>query len=91
MAGGGPVPGEILFCEIKEGASDVGVVGDEAAVEVGKAKERVDIFHLGWGQPTGNPIKFYWIHGQLTWFDDHAKVFDLIGGEFTFFELQMEV
>ena len=60
MAGRGPVPREILFGEIEEGASDVGVVGDEAAVEVGEAKERADIFHLGWGRPTGNPIEFYW-------------------------------
>ena len=91
MAGRGPVPGEILFGEIEEGASDVGVVGDEAAVEIGEAKERADIFHLGWGRPAGNPIEFYWVHGQLTRFDDHAEVFDLVGGEFTFFELQVEV
>ena len=91
MAGRGPVPGEILFGEIEEQASDVGVVGDEAAVEVGEAKERADILHLGWGRPTGNPIEFYWVHGQLTRPDDHAEVFDLIGGEFTFFELQVKV
>ena len=91
MAGRGPVPGEILFGEIEEGTSDIGVVGNEAAVEVGEAKERTDIFHLSWGWPTGNSIEFYWVHGQLARFDDHAEVFDFIGGEFTFFELQVKV
>ena len=51
----------------------------------------MDIFHLGWGWPTGNPIEFYWVHGQLTRFDDHAEVFDLVSGKFTFFELQVKV
>ena len=61
------------------------------AVEIGEAKERADIFYLGWGWPTGYPIEFYWVHGQLAWFDDHAEVFDLVGGKLAFFELQVKV
>ena len=44
---GGPVPREVFFGEVEERASDVGVVRDEASVEIGKAEERANIFHLG--------------------------------------------
>ena len=91
LAGRGPVPGEVLLCEVEERASDVGVIGDEASIEIGEAKERADIFHLGGSWPTGNPIEFNWVHGQLTRFDDHAEVFNLVGGEFTLLELQVKV
>ena len=43
LARGGPIPGEVLLCKVKEGSGDVGVVGDKSAVEVGKAKERANI------------------------------------------------
>ena len=39
LACGGPVPGEVLLGEIDERVGDVGVIRDEASVEVGKAKE----------------------------------------------------
>ena len=51
LARGGPVPGEILLGEVEEGASDVGVVGNESMVKVGEPKERANIFHLGWRRP----------------------------------------
>ena len=63
LARRGPVPGEVLLGEIEEGAGDVGVVRDEASVEIGEAKERANIFHLGWGRPACNPIEFDRIHG----------------------------
>ena len=91
LARRGPVPGEVLFGEVEERASVVGVIGDEVSVEIGETKERADIFHLSWSWPAGDPVELYWIHGQLARFDDHAKVFDLVGGEFAFLELQMKV
>ena len=63
LAGGGPVPGEILLGEVEEGASDVGVVGDEPAVEVGEPKERANVFHLGWRRPVCNAIELDGVHG----------------------------
>ena len=87
----GPVPGEVLLGEIEEGAGNVGVVRDEVSVGIGEAEERANIFHLGWGRPVCDPIKFDWIHGQLAGFDDHAEVFNLIGGKLAFFEFQMKV
>ena len=91
LARRGPVPGEVLLWEVEEGVSDIGVIGNEASVEIGEAKERADIFHLGGSWPIGDPIEFNWVHGQLTRLDDHAEVFNLVGGEFTLFELQMKV
>ena len=49
LASRGPVPAVVLLCEVKEGASDSGVVGDEPMIEVGKAKEQLHIFDLGRG------------------------------------------
>ena len=91
LAGGGPIPREVLLGEVEERASDIGVVRDEASVEIGEAKERANIFHLGWSRPACDSIEFDGVHGQLAGFNDHAKVFYLIGGELAFFEFQMEV
>ena len=63
LARRGPVPGEVFLGEIEEGAGDVRVVRDEVSVEIGKAKERANIFHLGRGRPARDPIEFDWIHG----------------------------
>jgi hypothetical protein len=61
----GPFPWEVLFGEVDEGVSDVGVVGDEATIEVGEAKEGADIFYLGRGGPTGNAVSCI---GEHVWF-----------------------
>ena len=91
MAGGGPIPREIFLSEVEERASDVGIVRDESSVEIGKTKERANIFHLSWCGPTGDAIEFDGVHGQLAGFNDHAEVFYLIGGELALLEFQMEV
>ena len=83
---GGPVPREVFLGEIEEGTSDIGVVGDETSVEVGEAKERADIFHLGWCGPACDTIELNRVHGQLAGFDDHAEVFHLVGGELALLE-----
>ena len=59
----GPIPGEVLLGEVKEGTGDVGIVGDESSVEVGEPKERANVFHLGRSRPTCDSIEFYWVHG----------------------------
>ena len=62
MTGGGPTPGEVLLGEVEERSRNVGVIGDKASVEVGEAKERANIFHLGWGGPTCDPVEFDLVH-----------------------------
>ena len=59
----GPVAGEVLLGEVEEGAGDVGVVRNEASVEIGEAKERANVLHLGWGRPACDPVEFDWVHG----------------------------
>ena len=91
LARRGPVPGEVLLGEVEERASDVGVVGDESLVEIGKTKEGANIFHFGWCRPTCDAIEFDGVHGQLARFNDHSKVFHFVGGELALLEFQVEV
>ena len=53
---GGPIPREVFLGEVEEGASDIGVVGDELSVEIGETKERANVFHLGWCGPICDAI-----------------------------------
>ena len=69
------------------GAGDGGVVGNEPTVEVGKAKERSYIFDFGWGRPGSNAVEFDRVHGELTGFHDHSKVFNFWDVKLAFFEL----
>ena len=62
LTGGGPIPREVLLGEVEERSRNIGVIGDKASVEVGEAKERANIFHLGWGGPTCDPIEFDRVH-----------------------------
>ena len=87
----GPVPGEVLLGEVEERASDVGVVGDESSVEIGKAKKGANIFHLSWCGPSCDAVEFNRVHGQLAGFNDHSEVFYLVGGELALLEFQMKV
>jgi len=82
---------EILFGEVDEGTGNIGVVGDESMVEIGKAEEGAYVFDFSGCWPFGNPVKFDGVHGELTRFDDHSKVFYLVGGEFAFLEFEMQV
>ena len=63
MAGRGPIPREVFLGEVEERARDIGVIRDEASVEIGEAKERANIFHLGWSRPTCDSVEFNRVHG----------------------------
>ena len=91
LARRGPIPGEVLLGEVKEGSGDIGIVRDESSVEIGETKERANIFHLSWCGPTCDAIKFDRVHGQLARFNDHSKVFHFVGGELALLEFQVEV
>ena len=80
----GPVPRQVLFSEVNEWSGDVGVVGDKASVEIGKAKEGLDVLHLFRSRPTGDAIQFDRVHGELSGFNNHSKVFHFVGGEAAF-------
>ena len=56
LAGGRPVPREVLLGEINEGLSDVGVVRNKVVVEVCETKERSDVFDFFGGRLTSDFI-----------------------------------
>ena len=86
LTGGGPVPGEVLLGEVEDRMGDVRIVGDELSVEIGEATEGANILHLGWHGPIRDAVEFDGVHGQLTGFNDHAKVLYLVSGELAFLE-----
>jgi len=89
LASGGPVPLEVLFGEIDEGTGDIGVVGDESTVKIGKAEEGAYILDFSGGWPFGNSVEFDGVHGELSWFNDHSEVFYLVSGKLAFFKFKM--
>jgi len=91
LAGGSPVPLEVLFCKVDEGAGNVGVVRNESSVEVGKAKEGAYVLDFSWGWPFGNSVKFDGVHSELTRFDNHSEVFYLVSGKLAFLKFEMQV
>ena len=91
MARRGPIPGKVFLCEVEEGSSDVGVVGNKPTVEIGESKERANVFHFSWHRPVCDAVEFDRVHGQLAGFHDHSKVFYLVGGELALLEFQVKV
>ena len=54
------------------------------------AKPRKDRTSLTFsGGPTGNAIQFDRVHGKLSGFDDHSKVFHLSVGKATFLQFKV--
>ena len=62
LAGGRPDPGQGFLDEVDQGVSDIGVIGDEPLVEVGKAQEGAYILDFSWGKPACNAIEFDRVH-----------------------------
>ena len=72
LTSGGPVLMIVFLREVKEGAGDSGVVGNESTVKVGEAKEGSYILDFNGGWPGGDAIKLDRINGELTGFYDHS-------------------
>ena len=71
--------------EVKEGASDVRVMGDKMSIEVSESQEGADVFDCRGDRPICDSGYLDWVHGQGSGFDYHSKVFDLRDVEGTFF------
>ena len=91
LAGGGPIPLVVFLGEVKEGVGDCGVVRDEPTVKVDKVQERLHILDFGGGWPGSNTIKLDRIHGKLSRFHDHSKIFHFGDVELAFLEFEVEV
>ena len=66
------MPRDVLFGEVDQWLGDIGIIGDETSVEIGKSKEGSDVFDFHWRRPFRNAVQFYWIHSKLSWLDNHA-------------------
>ena len=77
----------VLFGEVQERTGDSGIIRDESSVEAGKAKEGLYVLDFGRGWPCCNAIKFDRVHGKLTRFYNHPKVFDFRNIELAFLKL----
>ena len=86
-----PIPGVGFLSEVKERTGDIGVVGYESVIEIGKAQEGMDIFDNGWSQLIGNSSYFDMVHCQGPGLDDHAQVFYFLDSEGTFLQFEVEV
>ena len=85
------MPGQVFLGKVDQGTSNIRIVRDKLSVEVGEAKEGADILDLSWSRPTCDAIKLNRVHGQLSGFDNHPKIFDLICGELAFVKFQVKV
>ena len=86
-----PVPRKVLFGGVNKGSSDIGVVEDKTSIKVHEAKEGSHVFEFLRSGPTCNPIQFDRVHGKLSGFDNHTKVFHFGGGEAAFLKFEVEV
>ena len=86
LISGSPIPAVVFLGEVEEGAGNCGVVGDELTIEVSETKEGSYILDFGRGWPGGNSIKLDQVHGKLTRFHNHSKVFNLRDIKLAFFK-----
>ena len=57
--------------EVKGGSNNVGEVGNEFLVEVGKTGEELYCFDRGRGVPGSDDIEFLWIHCNSSLTNNH--------------------
>ena len=83
----GLIPMFILLCEVKKETGDSGVVGDELTIKVDEAKEGMYFLDFNRGWLSSDAVKLDQVHGKLTRFHDHSKVFDFRDVKLTLLEL----
>ena len=74
-----PVELGVFLGQIDERSGEVGVVGDEVAIEIAYAKERSDVFDFRGGRPFRDPFEFGRVHGNVSGSDDHSKIVNFLG------------
>lgn len=83
----GENPRSVFLRESSQRDNNVRVVEDELAVEIGKAKERLDVLHLARFPPILNCLDHGIRHSETTRRKQETEVFNRIHVEFTFFGL----
>ena len=91
LTNGSPISLIVFLSEVEEGVDNCGIVGDELMIEVGKAKERLDVLDFGEGRPGGDTVKLDRVHGELSGLYDHSEIFYFRNVKLAFFKLQVKV
>src|SRR5712671_5911637 len=74
--GRGPNVGDVFLCESKERVCNLGIVLDEATVKVAKAKEGLEFLNGLWLRPFGDTGNLGRVHGDGSFRNDDAEIFD---------------
>ncbi|KIO08845.1 hypothetical protein M404DRAFT_133174 [Pisolithus tinctorius Marx 270] len=83
----GKVPRSTLSREASEWNDDVGVVINEASVEIGEAKEGLDVSHLLWLRPVTDCLNLLSGHGETGGRKNITEVLDGVGVKLTLLRL----
>ena len=67
-----PLSRGVLLDEVNQRLGNVGIIGNELSIEIGKSKERSNVFDFHWSRPFHDAVQLYWVHGKLSWSDNHA-------------------
>ena len=78
------VPRRVLARQAREWNDKVGVIMDETAIEIGEAKEGLDVLHLAWFRPFHNSGNFVRRHCETGRGEAVAKIFNRFSVPFTF-------
>ena len=84
LACGRPIPRKVFLGEIDKGSGNVGAVRNKTSIKVREAEEGSHVLDSLRSGPTGDTIQFNGVHGKLSRFDNHSKIFYFGGGEATF-------
>ena len=91
LSSGIPPERDVLSGESGQGHDDFGVVVDEATLEIGESKKRLDVTNGARCGPFVYDASLLGIHGKTVGSDDEAQIFDLGGMEGGFVEAGMEI
>src|SRR6202522_263747 len=78
------IPSNTLASEVGKRNHDVGIVGNEAAVEVSETQERLNVLDFLWFRPILDSLDFSGRHPQTICGEDKAEVLDRDDREKTF-------
>jgi len=85
----GPIPWNTFVGEASKRNNDVGIIVDEVAIKVGKAKERLNLLDILGSRPFEDGINLGLRHRNAGRRDNEAEEFCRLDGKFAFFRLHI--
>src|SRR6202522_4116486 len=84
MGFSGEIPNNTFASETGKWNHDVGIVENEAAVEISETQKRLNVFDFLWFRPILDSLDFSGRHLQTILGEDETKVLDRVDREKTF-------